>query len=470
MKQYGIIFMLFMLSGCTKVKIEPEFSALQKRTIAATGSSIALDATLHTHINDISNITNITQEGLSTDDAVSIALQNNPELQADFQNLGIAKADLVQASLYTNPSINSVFRFPTRDQGPGTAQTNIESVAAIRLSDLWQVPLATHVAEDLLEAVSFRIFSTILTVVAETKLAYYTCLAAELQLHNTTNLLVTIRELKDEIYYRQLYGYTSDLDKDRIDAQVGSLEALLQQRQAEVSRAYIHLKKLMGIIPSPQPIPLTGQLYNQISVPELSIMEEYALLNRPEIHVARMKIEQYRDTIRLEKAKIFKVIDVGIGYKQDFDKPFRGWGPYVSLTLPIFDDNYAQVARAEFLFKQAESDLAATKIRIQEEINKPYKILNALNQEITVYQNTILPSHQKAISYSYTYATTLQLTMVTAIESKIKFYEAQAALIDRYYHALKELVQLERAVGKKIELLHENIVVNDQDAPKNHVV
>ncbi|MCL5875083.1 MAG: TolC family protein, partial [Candidatus Dependentiae bacterium] len=123
MKKYGAMLALSLLVGCTKVKIESDFSKLQQKSVETIGSSITLDNIVHHEISDIP-YTKDTEGGLTRNDAVSIALQNNPDLQADFQNLGIAKADLVQAGLYTNPSINSVFRFPTRDSGPGTAQTN----------------------------------------------------------------------------------------------------------------------------------------------------------------------------------------------------------------------------------------------------------------------------------------------------------------------------------------------------------
>lgn len=444
-----------LLSGCTKVKIGSEFAKLQKRTKTSTDASVILDNVLHFDINDIPNVKDTIDYGISKTEAVGIALLNNPELQADFQNLGIAKADLVQAGLYTNPSINSVFRFPTRDRGPGTAQMNIEAIAAVRLSDLWQVPLAKHVAEDLLEIVSLRIFSTILTIAEETKIAYGACLAAELQLKNTKSLLEATYELRDEIYYRQLYGYTSDLDKDLVDARVGELESELKQREADVFNAYVHLKKLMGLTPSPVPIKLIDKLYEDVLVPELKIMEDYALVNRPEIHVAFMKIRQYKDTIKLEKAKVFKVVDVGIGYKQDFDRPFAGWGPYLNISLPIFDDNYAQVARAEFLLKQAEQELIAEKIRILEEVNKPYKSFKELEKEVVLYKNIVLPSHQKAIEYAYKYAETMQLNMVTALDARIKFYEANGQLIDKHYQALKEFAHLERALSKNIKLFNE---------------
>src|SRR5438045_6207287 len=99
MKKYNypiILTMLFLLSGCARVKIGPEFSQLQKRTETSTASSIVLNNKLHHELHDIQFVKNNVSDGISKNEAVKIALQNNPELQADFQNLGIAKADLVQ--------------------------------------------------------------------------------------------------------------------------------------------------------------------------------------------------------------------------------------------------------------------------------------------------------------------------------------------------------------------------------------
>lgn len=208
----------------------------------------------------------------------------------------------------------------------------------------------------------------------------------------------------------------------------------------------------MGIVPTPEPFQLVDSLYDDLEIPELKIIEDYALKNRPEIQVALMKIEQYKDTIRLERAKIFKTVDVGVAYKQDFEVPFRGWGPYINLTLPVFDNNYAQVARAEFLLKQTENELLAAKIKVIEEINKPYQVFNALKKEIILYKDMIIPAHQGEIDYAYTYVPTMQLSMVTALEAKIKFYEVQSVLIDKYYNFAIEFARLERAIGKNINL------------------
>ncbi|MEZ6049423.1 MAG: hypothetical protein R3C11_28350 [Planctomycetaceae bacterium] len=49
------------------------------------------------------------QDGLTEDEAVAVALWNNQTFLATLSNLGIARGDLVQAGLLTNPQLNLLF-------------------------------------------------------------------------------------------------------------------------------------------------------------------------------------------------------------------------------------------------------------------------------------------------------------------------------------------------------------------------
>lgn len=455
MKRLLLFVVMLLLPACFRVKVGQEFSKLKQRTFDRTEEPISMTSSYSEITAEIADIDTALQQGLSREDAVRIALMNNPALRAEFENLGVAKSDLVQAGLYTNPSINSVFRLPTKDRGPGTAQTNIESTASIRLSDLWQVPLTKRVSEDLLEIVSLRILTTIIDLVAETKIAYDTCLAAQLKLKTFEQLLEAQKELHGEIFYRQLYGYTDELDKNNADADLAAREIELLQMQAEQQNAFIHLKQLIGITPTDESILLISTLDEMVQVPALPVLEDFALRARPEIKIAHMRIQQYKDTITLERARIFKTVDLGVSYKQDFDKPFRGWGPYINFELPIFNTNYAEISRAQFLYDQAQKELRAIQLKTKEDLAIPYSLIQKLQQEIIRYQKYVIPADQKAIDFAYTYAQTMQLTAVTAYQSQIKLYEDELLLINHLYTLRKEFSELEKTVGEKIEHFNE---------------
>lgn len=456
MKYILFLIIVLIVPGCQKVTIEPDFSRLQQQTIQQTGQTISKDLPT---TRELSVAKKSYAQELSRNEAVRIALLNNPQLRADFDNLGVAKADLIQAGLFTNPSIDSVFRFPTKTDGTGTGQTNIESTASFRLSDLWQVPLSKNVAEDLLEIVSLRIFHTIIMLIADTKIAYDTCLAHMQKVKLYEQLVNEYTNLKDEIYYRQLYGYTTDLDKDRIDAQLKKIESDYVNEQAQLKTAFITLKQLLGVNPAPELTPLNSVLQLDAAIPAVNTLEIFALQNKPEVIIALMKIEQYDDTVALEKSRIFKQVDVGVSYKQDFEKPFRGWGPYINFEIPIFDNNYAQIARAQFLRDQAQKELEHVELSILRDIRTHYSLLQSALKEIKYYQEYVLPFDHSGIDYAYKYASTMQLPMTVAYESSIKLVEDNIQLIDLLHNARKEFTLLEKAVSTNLEHFFEKLIV-----------
>ena len=101
---------------------------------------------------------------LSVSEVVQIALLNSPSIQATYEEVGIAQADLVQAGILQNPIFNIERRFPGRALELDIAQDFI---------DLLFIPLRTKVAENALEATKRKVVSEVIEHATKTKLAYY---------------------------------------------------------------------------------------------------------------------------------------------------------------------------------------------------------------------------------------------------------------------------------------------------------
>ena len=138
MKKNIALLLLLCLAGCSQKHIKQK----SKRTFSQVNH--ILQDTYHTTIAWDQAILKDETQTLSLKDAITTAMHNNPQLQADLEILGIANADLVQAGLYTNPFISSVFRLPKKCD----ETTNIETDFIWNFSDLWQVPLRKNVARD----------------------------------------------------------------------------------------------------------------------------------------------------------------------------------------------------------------------------------------------------------------------------------------------------------------------------------
>lgn len=450
--RYCSFLILSLLAGCNKISIKREFTDIQQATsMIRSGANINLQLDpipIEPWLYSLEN-----KRVLSRDEAVSIALEHNPELHADFETLGVAKADLTQAGLFTNPNLDSVFRFPTTSQGPGTAQTNIEVNATIlHISDFWQVPLNKRVAEDILEITSLRIITNILNTIFHTQLAYNQVARYQALLKNAQELLQETNELKEEISYRQNYGYTSDLDKYYADIAVHTIQLDILKYANRIETAYLTFNRILGLDPESNVFRINDMYSINQKLDPIVFLEEYALNNRPEMHIATMKIAQYEDTIAREKAHMWKNVGVGLAYKQDFDVPFRGWGPSFKLEVPLFDDNYAQVAKFEFLLKQAEKECEGVRLKIKEEIRKPYYDFYTIKKQVDVYLQNIIPTYKEAVQWVINYAHLMQINMTFAMQAKINEYIAKKQLIKSQYALLDSYISIERALGKRLPL------------------
>lgn len=436
--------MLLIIPGCAqRVPITGEFNTLKETTKKITD----VDISYNKNVVYSDEIEEILSSGLSRDKAVSIALQHNPKLQAAFEKLGISKADLMQAGLFTNPHSSNVFRIPVKGE---PRQNNIESITTMALTDFWQVPLREKIYADELEITTLHILTLLLDTIEHTKNAYDACVHATLQLENAEIILTYTKDLQNQTYYRQPFGYSADIDLYNIDAQVATAQTAYEHRVQEQQTALLRLRELLGIPPTIASITFTNTILTDITTPSVEVMQSYALDARPEIVAARLKIRRYEDTIHFEKSRRFQRIDFGIGFKQDFEKPFQGWGPAVNIDLPIFDTNYAQIAKAEFEMARAQKELREQCILVQRQVQTAFATVKKTQAQAHLYAQQIIPAREQAIDYAYIYAETMQLNMITAFNTQLALYKSEEALIDTYYALHIAHNNLERAYGMKL--------------------
>ena len=102
-------------------------------------------------------------DGLTQDEAVAVALWNNPDFQVQLANLGFARADLVEAGLLQNPVLSLLFPW-----GP----KQLEATVRWPVELLWQRPRRMAAARLAAESVASGLEQDGLTLVSDVKVAY----------------------------------------------------------------------------------------------------------------------------------------------------------------------------------------------------------------------------------------------------------------------------------------------------------
>ena len=172
-------------------------TAIRART-ASAGIRVDSEAPLPPDVN--------LGDGLTQDEAVAIALWNSPSFQATLADLGVARADLVEAGLLRNPVFSLLFPW-----GP----KQLEFTLQYPFDLLIQRPARVDAARLNARAVGERLVWDALSLVAQVRTAHADALAADRRLTLAEENASLTRRLAEITDARLRAGDISDLEAPR---------------------------------------------------------------------------------------------------------------------------------------------------------------------------------------------------------------------------------------------------------------
>jgi cobalt-zinc-cadmium efflux system outer membrane protein len=311
---------------------------------------------------------------LTRDQAMGIALRENPILNAAWAHLGVAHADLEEAGLYTNPTLAGVFG-PLINHNFINSSSNIYITLVGKLSDVWIVPIKEKIAEDELAIASWQTTTQILETIKSTHIAYDTCVFAQQQLNSTEQLIEVIRNNKPEDEKSSDYAsYNSAYQKIKIE---------LIKKQSAYQEARIHLASALGLDPS-IPFKLVDSLPPSDPTSfDTAELINYAYLHQPYLIIARLKKHQALYKLKECGRKIFENVEIGFDYQQDSARD-RGFGPIIQTDIPIFNTQHASTERARAYITECEHAIVAAERKLQENISLLTLQIQAIDAEIAL--------------------------------------------------------------------------------------
>ena len=114
----GLSLLLLGTVGCASVKLDAGFSEVKQAVERRAGATVVWSPGTDLERESANHVQRLLQEKLTADAAVQVALLNNRNLQAMYSELGIARAELVQAGLFKNPVIDAAILFPVSGARP----------------------------------------------------------------------------------------------------------------------------------------------------------------------------------------------------------------------------------------------------------------------------------------------------------------------------------------------------------------
>jgi len=439
------IFLILSLASCASVQSQEEWKKVRTFAIERTGIETHWQQTREDARAIREEVNKLLSDGLTEDDAIKIALINNHALQVTFEEIGVAKADLVQAGLFTNPNLSALFRFPF-----GGGGIDIEAAGLIKISDFWQIPLRKKVAAARLEIAVLEVSDEILNTVAEVKRAHNEYIALFMMRQETEKMKRQMEELKNHLVYRQEFGLTKNIDIYMADAEVLEFEEELSRIKKELQVSRFRLNRILGLFPEQFDYEVIGELPEEFKqLPDLETLIAYAFSSRPDIQISKTRVEDTKRVLALERKRILANIEAGIAYAREPDGD-DFMGPEVEIQLPIFDQNQAQIARAEYKLRQAEKELQVKTGLVREEVSAILERASFARSRVNFIRDKLMTIREAAVAYAEEYFGAMQLNMLYLIEARQKLFETRRRLIESLLEQCNQEIALERTIGGKI--------------------
>lgn len=433
---------LFSAAGCSKIPLADDGSvssivAHKINSQVEWRQGYSLDEDLQEFIQGM-----VARE-LTADSAIQIALLNNPKIQAFFEEIGIARADWVEAGLLSNPSFEVEVRYP---HAKGF-RTNIEYLITSSLLDIFLIPLRKKLAATEFKQTKLRVSNEILNLAFDVRESYYE-LMAERKKINHIKSVVELTSISSLIISKQTaIGNVSTLEFQLAQSRLFEAELELANSQAEMIRLKEKLNRLLGFteevcltLPENFPQEIEEEGF------DLAALESIALEERLDLQVARFEILRLGRMLGLKNWWTYTNLKGGLAGERDPDGT-NLLGPGFSGELPLF--NYGQATRMRLFaqLKQAQEHLAELEIRVLSEVREAHKLFMSYLNILNDYRNRLLPMQAKILVSSEEFYNVMGLGVDMLLESKRQEMVIQQSYTESLKNYFVARVKLDRALG-----------------------
>jgi outer membrane protein TolC len=380
---------LVLLSGCATFSEDGGFGEIGKAAEERGASGAKWIRSADEADSAAARVWELLAQPLTVQAAVQIALLNNRGLQARYAELGIAEADLVQASRWSGPT----FSFARLKRGD---EVEREASVFFDVLGLISIPLSGRAQEQRFAAARHRAAEETLRLALDTRKAWLQAVAAQQTAKYMEDVQLAAEASADLARRMAEVGNWPRLTRDREQAFYADATAQLARARQAQAAAREKLTRLMGLWGEDIAYALPERLPDlPPAVREGGDLEAEALRQRLDVQAARRDAEGLARSLGLTRiTRYVDLLEVGALRNTETGQPVqRGWE--VELRIPIFDFGGARAARAEYLYMQAVDRAADTAVRARSEAREAYGAYRATFDLARHYRDEVVPLRKR---------------------------------------------------------------------------
>jgi cobalt-zinc-cadmium efflux system outer membrane protein len=377
-------------------------------------------------------------DGLTQEEAVATALWNSAAFEASLTDLGIARADLVEAGLLRNPVLSLLFPW-----GPKQFEWTLQ----MPLDALWQRPRRVAAASLAAQVVGERLVSRGLALVGDVRRAHVDAVAAEQRVALGAEHASLTRRLAEIADARLRAGDISELEARAARSDAAQMDAALRALEHDRDIARVTLFTQMGIDPPASPLQLTAPAASApASCGTVDVLTKEALASRPDVRAAEIGIESAGSRASWERTRVVSLIallDANSQGKEGYEM-----GPGLTPEIPLFSRNQGGIQRAEAELERASRAYVALRLQVGAEIRTSAILVDRARQALDIWEKDILPSLQIEQRQAESAYKAGEVALLSLLDVNRRLVQARSRALDTRVELEKAAATLDQIVGR----------------------
>ncbi|MDD2239987.1 MAG: TolC family protein [Kiritimatiellae bacterium] len=381
-------------------------------------------------------------DDLRVDQAVRIALAQNPRLQMQYERLDRAAAKRLASRLMKNPDFDASVIVSQDHSSDEVIDLGVE----VDLLHLILLPNRRRIGDADYAAAQMNVAGAVQTVAYQTRVAYFRFLAAQQQL-----------SLREDVFHAASAGFSmaerlrdagniKELDLLNRQAQVAQAQLGVSAAHLAVTEAREDLNVRMGLSGS------TATLWNvsaTLPVPTNDIvsfdsLEADAIENSLQLKQLHKRIEGAAALLGITRIEsVLPALHLGVTAEREASGEWLT-GPMVTVEIPLFDFGQAKRPAVAATLRELQQEYAAVAIEIGAAVRKARDRVTTSARRVKLYQDDLVPMREAILHHTHLQYNAMQIGVFQLLQTKQLEIETRAATIDELLNHWIARIELEQ--------------------------
>ncbi len=382
---------------------------------------------------------------VTVEEAVAIALENNPDYAAAARELIVARSELERANYISqfNPELNSSGDYKSRADRSNTQDWRVG--ISQQLEIFGQPALRRQSARYGLERTAADIRNQARLLAAAVKMTFYESIRSRSETDLLAELADLDRKLNEAGQARLNAGEISQIDANLARVRYGESERALIESRERYRLERSSLGRLLGEAAGPEPEPRGAMTIEPLHI-DSSHLLELAKRNRPDYQAAQLEVARLKNEALLNEKLVLPNPTIGaFGAHENNTEHFAGIT--LGFPIPLFNRRQAEATAIAGRLAQAKDRQRAIELDLEREVRDAWQRYTSALAVVTVNQREVVQPARESFDLLGAAFDAGKLDLLQLSVAERQAFEARMGYVRAWFDLMAAKVALELAVG-----------------------